>query len=491
MDKDALIAFLKQQNQTQQGQINELLKKLDDMQAKLDLLLHKLYGKKSEKKPPSNPDNDPPPKPPKSSKGSNTTKDGKPKNRREFPEDMRREITEYDLSDVDKQCSCGRTKHRIGKEVSEYLDIVPAEFFVQQHVRYKYGCRCGCGVAIAKMPAQPIEKGIPAAGLLADVIISKYEDSMPLYRQMMRFERHGMIILDNTLCDWIAQSAFMLEPIVQEMKKDLLRSIKIHSDDTPVPVLNEGKTRLGRIWVYATDAINTAACTIYDYTRTRAQSGPIDFLGDYEGYLQADAYSGYDKLYASNKIIEVGCMAHCRRKFYDVSVAAKGESSADRAIELIQKLYVIEDTARNMSETQRYYYRRKHAKPILKQVKRWLNKIEPTLIPKTPIAQAVQYMQNQWRALCRYLSHGALHIDNNFGERAMRIIAIGRKNWLFAGSDEGGKRAAILYSILRTCKQNLINPFAYLRDVLARIPNTKQKDIRSLLPYHWHADVTA
>lgn len=485
MDKDAIIALLQKQN-------DALHQQLESLQAKLDLLLHKLYGKKSERQKPQDPENEPPSKSSRPPRSQESQGEGRIKKRREFPENFRIEIIKHDLTDAQKLCACGRTKHCIGKEVTEQLDIVPAELFVKQHVRYKYSCRChGAGVEIAPMPAQPIEKGIPGAGLLADIIISKYQDSMPLYRQMLRFKRHGIDIPDNTLCDWVGECAFLLEPIIQEMKKEMLNSIKLHSDDTPVPVLNKGKTRQGRLWVYATNGINTPACTIYDYTPTRAQSGPIKFLGDYTGYLQADAYSGYDKLYASQKIIEVGCMAHCRRKFHEVSLAAKGKSTADTAILLIQKLYAIENITKSMSDKERCHYRKKHAKPILKKIKRWLNKIEPSLVPKTPIAQAAQYMQNQWRALCRYVSHGALHIDNNFAERAMRIVAIGRKNWLFAGSDEGGKRAAILYSILETCKQNQVNPFDYLRDVLAKIPNTKQQDIRSLLPYHWRLDSTA
>jgi len=485
MDKDEIISFLRQQNETLQQQNKELLIKLDQLQAQLNLLTHKLFGKKSERKNPPEDPNSQPPNPPRSPSGKGPNGEPKQKGRRKLPKDLPRERVVYDLTDAEKICSCGQTKKWMGEEITEKLEIIPAKLFVQEHVRCKYGCSCGKGVTIAKMPELPIDKGIPGAGLLADIIISKYQDSMPLYRQMQRFKRYGIEISDNTMCGWIADCAFMFEPIVAEKRKDLLNSLKIHSDDTPVPVMSKGKTRQGRLWVYATDGVNTPACTIYEYTRTRAQTGPVNFLKNYRGYLQADAYSGYDKLYKNGDIIEVGCMAHSRRKFHEVSIAAKGDSSVDPVLDMIGKLYDIEREAKEMTDERRRHYRRKHAKPILKRIKRYINKLELSLIPKTPIANAVQYMQNQWRALCRYVSHGCLHIDNNFGERAMRIVAIGRKNWMFAGSDEGGKRAAIMYSILETCKQHQINPFEYLNDVLARIPNTKQQDIRSLLPYNW------
>jgi hypothetical protein len=335
------------------------------------------------------------------------------------------------------------------------------------------------------MPTQPINKGIPGPGLLADVLISKYQDAMPLYRQMLRFARHQIDISDSTLCDWIGECAFLLEPIVNEIKKDLLLSLKIHSDDTPIPVMSKGKTRQGRLWVYLADGCNTAPCIVYDYTPTRSQQGPLNFLKNYKGFLQADAYSGYDVLFPNGSIIEVACWAHARRKFFEVVEAAQGESQADEMLQMIGKLYLIEKAAKFMTPVQRYYYRKHHSKPILRQIRRWLNRMNKTVMPNTPIAKAIAYNLNHWIAFTRFLKDGHLDLDNNKAERAVRPLKIGAKNWLFFGNNEGGRRAAIIYSIIETCKQNSVNTFDYLKDVLTKIPIVSQTNIKQLLPYNW------
>lgn len=517
MNKDELIKFLKSQVEQSNKQNRELLTKIDNMQAQLEKLLRQLYGRKSEQLPQDkgkdkdknkkDDDNNT-----NQSSGGNTTKNNKsgskPKDkpkRSKLPDSLARDTIYYDLPEDEKHCKdCGLQKDRIGEEITEQLEFIPASLFVKEHVRYKY--KCACCIATVQMPAQPIDKGIPGPGLLTDVIISKYEDSTPLYRQNQRFMRQNNIdIPESTLCDWVTAGAFWLEPIVLAMKEDLLKSIKIHTDDTTVPVLAKGKTRIGRLWVYLTDGasddgtcikkinldntepsdINTNKCTIYEYTPTRNGMWPLNFLAGFKGFLQADAYAGYDKLFKIHNIIEVACISHARRYFFDVAVAAKGESIAHDALEQIGKLYHVEHQCKHMSAFQRYRYRKKHSKPILKRLYRWLKNQLKILIPNTPIIRAVNYMVNHWRALCNYLSNGYLDIDNNKGERAMRRVAIGRKNWMLAGSDEGGKRAAIIYSILETCKQNGINPFEYLKDVFTRLPNAKQSDIKSLLPYNW------
>ena len=514
MSTDELIKVLKQQLEIANKQNSELLIKIDNMQAQLEKLLRQLYGRKSEqlpqdkdkgkdknKKDDDNSSNQ--------SSGGNTTKNNKsgskPKDkpkRNKLPDSLARDTIYYDLPEDEKHCKdCGLQKDRIGEEITEQLEFIPASLFVKELVRYKY--KCACCIETVSMPAQPIDKGIPGPGLLADVIISKYEDSTPLYRQNQRFMRQNNIdIPESTLCDWVTAGAFWLEPIVIAMKEDLLKSIKIHTDDTTVPVLAKGKTRIGRLWVYLTDgarldgkyieqigisnnSININKCTIYEYTPTRSGIWPFNFLAGFKGFLQADAYAGYDKVFEIEQVVEVACIAHARRHFFDIAKAAKGLSLAHDAIDQIGLLYKVEQQCKNMSAFARCRYRKKHSKPILKELYRWLKKQLKILVPNTPIIKAVNYMLNHWRALCNYLSNGYLDIDNNKGERAMRRVAIGRKNWMFAGSDEGGKRTAIIYSILETCKQNDINPFEYLKDLFTRLPNAKQSDIKSLLPYNW------
>jgi transposase len=508
MNKDEMIKWLQSQN-------DQLLKKIDHMQAQLDKLLRQLYGRKSEQKPKNKDDDKKDDNKPNSGSSGKTTNNNKPNikpndkpKRNKLPDHLARDRVYYDLPENEKHCTdCGQKKQCIDEEVTEQLEFIPASLFVREHVRYTYKCQC-C-ITTVPMPAQPIDKGIPGPGLIADVIMSKYEDSTPLYRQNQRFMRQNNVdIPESTLCDWVAKAAFWLEPIVAGMKSDLLKSIKIHSDDTTVPVLAKGKTKLGRLWVYLADGagddgrhikvqdtdaknaeikniINTNKCTIYEYTPSRAGFWALNFLSGFKGFLQADAYAGYDPVFQTEKVIEVACMAHARRYFFDVAKAAKGQSLAHDAVDQIGLLYEIERSCKDMPAYQRYRYRKKHSKPILKRIYRWLKIQVNILIPNTPIIKAVNYMLNHWRALCNYLSNGYLDIDNNKGERAMRRVAIGRKNWMFVGSDEGGKRAAIIYSVLETCKQNSINPFEYLRDVFIRLPNTKQSDIKSLLPYNW------
>jgi transposase len=382
-------------------------------------------------------------------------------------------------------CQCQRVCHVIGKEITEQLEFIPARLYVKQHIRYKYACSLGCEVKIAPLPPQPIDKAIAGAGLLADVLISKYQDAMPLYRQSLRFKRHHVEIPNSTLCDWVGYSADRLQPIVFALQAELLKHKKLHTDDTTVPVLAKGKTKQGRLWVYVADGSFGYKATVYDYTPTRSQRGPQAFLAGFSGYLQADAYAGYDVLYQSGDVVEVGCLAHARRKFYEIAQTVKGESHAQDAVIKIGEIYAIEAKIRNTSQVQRYYYRKKHLKPLYRKLHRWLVKKQKKTLDKTPIRQAINYALNHWRALQNVLAHGSLEVDNNLAERAIKPVVIGRKNYLFAGGDEGGKRAAIIYSLIETCKQNDINTFDYLRDVLTRLPTHKANKIRELLPYYW------
>jgi transposase len=406
---------------------------------------------------------------------------------RNIPKDLPRVRIEYKLSELDCPCGCGNELNKIGEVITEQLEIVPAKIYVKQHVRFKYaGCANEDKVITAPMPAQPIDKGFAGPGLLADVIINKYDDHLPLYRQSEKLARSGIDISRKTLCGWVMQCADLLKPIVEEIKKDVLKSPKLHTDDTPVPVQSENKTKEGRLWVYLGCCGKSPPAVVYDYTPNHQQKWAQEFLSTYKGYLQADAYQGYDKIYADNKIIEVACMAHARRKFFEVEKNAN--KTAVSALNYIGKLYKIERQIKDLPPIAKRSIRKRKAKSILKEFKKWLMGKSISVIPKSPMGKAVNYTLNNWIALTRYLANGILDIDNNAAERLIRPIAVGRKNWTFAGSDRGGHAAAIMYSLIETCKLNNKNPYEYLRDVLTRLPTTLYRDIKNLLPYNWQPD---
>ena len=339
------------------------------------------------------------------------------------------------------------------------------------------------------MPNQPIDKGFADPGLLADVLVKKYDDHLPLYRQSEILARHGIDISRQTLCGWVMQCADILEPLVEAMKPDLLSSPKIHTDDTVIPVLEEGRdsTKEGRLWGYLSLG---PPIVVYDYSPNRQQKWAEEFLKNYKGYLQADAYTGYDKLYADGNIIEVACMAHARRKFFEIvqtntKNGCSKEGIAVTALSYIGKLYRIESRIKQLNPLAKKAIRKSEANFILKDYKKWLLRQSKRVLPKSPLGKAITYTLNNWIALTRYLGNGILDIDNNAAERLMRPLTVGRSNYTFAGNDRGGKAAAIIYSLIETCKLNKINPYEYLRDILTRLPNTLNRDIRLLLPYLW------
>lgn len=486
------VATLQALLEQQQEQNDFLRNQLEQLQQKLDNLLHILYGQSSEKRSKKKSeateksDDDSDPHPP---AGENKSTKKKPK-RKPLPDNLPRVREEYDIAEEDKTCkSCGSQLKKISEEIQELLDCAPVQFFVRQRVHFKYACTCGkCSPKMLPFPARVIEKGKATPGLLAKILMNKYQDALPLYRQQMRFERFGVQLSRTTLCDWVRLCANAFEPIVEKMKLNvLLQAMKIHTDDTPVSVLtaDKGKTKTGRLWVYIADGSSGPACTIYDYTPNRGQRGPIDFLGNYKGYLQADAYNGYDKLYETGDIIEVGCWAHTRRKFFEITQKTRGSGLADIALDFIGQLYEIERMCKHLNYQERYYFRRKYVKPALKRYRKWLLQQQHHVLPKTPIALAIQYNLNHWQALNNYLADGRLSIDNNIAERSIRPIAIGRKNYLFFGSDEGGKWAAIIYSLIETCKQHAINPYYYFKDILSKLPTQLNSKLHELLPYNW------
>jgi transposase len=474
---DYKILFEQQLEQNKQLQIL-----IQQLQQQIEQLLRAQFGKKSERQR----------KAPKDKSIVSAEKaDKQDSSPRTLPESLERKKFAYDIAEGKKHCKeCELPLTQIKSLTTEQLSYQPGRLFVKKHVRYRYACRrCSQTIVTASMPNQPIERGLADANLLAQVIIDKYQDHLPLYRQEGRWQRQGFSLPRSTLCDWVMSCAALLKPLMDEMKADVLRAKKIHSDDTPVPVLAKNKTHQGRLWVYVGGGGNASpVAVIYDYTETRSSKGPVNFLQSYRGFLQADAYAGYDVLYQDNHIIEVGCMAHARRKFFDAFECGDKHSThslSQHAIDFIGKLYHLERCAKSMTPLQRYYYRRRYAKPILQRFKRWLNITQHQAFPKSLLGKAITYTLNHWRALTHYCRDGVLDIDNNVAERAIKPLVIGRKNYLFAGSHDGARAAAVLYSLIETCKLFNVNTYDYLSDVLARLPNTLNKDIRQLLPYCW------
>lgn len=409
--------------------------------------------------------------------------------RKALPDHLPRYRVDHELGEDERACPCcGETRRRIGEEVTEQLEYVPSSLFVWRHVRGKYACRrCEGEVALAAKPRQPIEKSVAGPGLLAHVIVSKYGDHIPLHRQEKILKRHKVDIARSTQCGWCAQVAELLKPLYRRLAELIRESHVIQTDDTPEPVQEKGRgrTKLGRFWVYRGD--RHRPYTVFDYTADRSRDGPARWLKRYSAYLQADAYSGYDRLFQegteAGPLIEVACWAHARRYFYDARLKSPGP--AQTAMGYIGRLYEIERRAEELEPEDRRDLRRAEAKPILEEFHRWLLQRQQDALPKSPIGEAIRYTLSNWEALNRYVEDGELSIDNSASERAIRPIAIGRRNWLFAGSDTGGRTAAILFSVIRSCERHEVDPFAYLRDVLARLPDHPVNQLDELLPDRW------
>lgn len=488
--------------ETLKAMIRELLAQLRDsrrheeqLEQKVQALLRKLFGRKSEKIDPNQLSlidfaslglEAPAPLPEPPARVPEPTPARRGHGRRRPPKELPRRRIVHEVPAQDRLCPCcGEPKQVIREEVSEQLDYQPASFFIQEHVRPIYACKAGCEEApvIAAKPPQPIDKGLPGPGLLAHVAISKYCDHLPLYRQEGIYRRQGIDLARSTMCGWIGAVTDLVAPMVEHLKQDLLRSAVIGTDDTPVPVLDPGRrvTAKGRLWVYVGDDDHPAV--VFDYTPTRERAGPVAFLAGYSGYLQADAYSGYDGIYAGGQVLEVACWMHARRYFHEASLADPARPC--EALALIQQLYRVEKTAQEMAPPQRQAYRQEHAVPILDRFDAWMKQQELVTPPKSPLGDALRYTRNQWRALRRYTEDGRLPIDNGRSERALRQVALGRKNWLFAGSDEGGHRAAALYTLIETAKRLRLDPYPYLRDLLAQLPTCPPDRLDELTPRAW------
>ena len=420
----------------------------------------------------------------------------------------------HDLTDAEKE-SLGGTENlvEIGEERSEQVDWKPSSLFVTVHVRKKYARReqlpesglslAEQNVVVAKKPAEAIPGCLAGPGLLAQVIVSKYGDHLPLYRLEGIFERQGLKLPRQTLDGWVLSIAKFLTPLHELMKQIVLQSFAVHTDDTPVKIRDAHKKMkyTGRFWNYVGDVRHPL--TVFDYTPSHKRDGPAEFLKNYRGYLQADAFNGYDGIFlgSNGSIIEAGCFAHARRKFFDNQKADTARTAV--ALAWIGKLYAVEREIRELRQGEwkelglsieeqvaRIEAKRQlHAKPLLDQLHAWLESEAPKLLPKNPVRQAMDYSLGNWAALCRYAESGWLDIDNNVSENVQRHIALGRKNWLFCGSDNGGRAAAIFFSLIVSCKRHGLDPFAYLRDILTRLPailsTATPEELAELLPHRW------
>ena len=396
---------------------------------------------------------------------------------------------EVELTTGDDDCArCGGVLRRLGEDVTEELEYVPGRFIMNRIVRPRFACS-GCeAFTQAVLPSRPIERGRPGPGLLAHVLVNKYADHLPLYRQSGIFEREGIDIDRSTLADWVGKSTALLEPLADAIGRHVLAGQAIFADDTPVKMLapGTGKTATARLWAYGRDerpwGSDVPPASWYQFSPDRKGQHPKDHLAKYHGWMHADGYTGFEDLYRSGDICEVACMAHVRRKFVDVH-RAQGSAIAEDAIRRIAQLYAVEKQARGSPPEARIEIRQAQAKPIFDDLEMWLHAQLPSISGKSPLAGAIRYALTRMARLRPYLDHGILELDNNTAERAMRSVAIGRKNYLFVGSLNGGKAAAIAYTLIETAKLNSIDPQAWLADTLARIPDYKINRVDDLLPW--------
>src|SRR3984885_4018617 len=408
--------------------------------------------------------------------------------RKPLPEHLDREVITH-VPGRDCCPDCGAQLRKFGEDISEQLEYVPDSFKVIRHVRPKFACT-GCDrIVEAPAASRPIERGLAGPGLLAHVILSKFGDHLPLYRQSEIYARQDVEISRSTMAGWVGAASDLLSPLVDAIQKHVLAGPKLHADDTPIPVLapGNGKTKTGRLWTYVRDdrpaGIDTPPAVWFAYSEDRKGEHPRQHLKNFKGGLQADAYAGFHHLYGDGAIYEVACWAHARRKFHEIHVIHASPTTTE-ALARIGALYSIEDEVRGKPADLRLSVRQSRARPLLDDMRNWMEKALRSLSSKSETAGAIRYALSRWRALARYSDDGLLEIDNSAAERALRAVALGRKNYLFAGSDCGGERAAAMYSLIGSAKLNGLDPEFYLRTVLAQIPDHPISRIDELLPWN-------
>jgi transposase len=497
----------------QQETLEQLARQNQQLEHRLDQLLRRFYGPRAERVDPNQlllfdlgpeasvametpVEEEPEPAP-------EAKKKRKGHGRRSFPKDIERREILLDVPESEKTCPCcGKPRREIGRVVTERLGFDPARFYVNQYVQLKYACPCErSGVITAEKPISPIERGGAEPDLLAFTAVSRFDDHSPYHRQENgHFKRAGIDIPRSTQCDWMREIADLLTPLHDLMHDRVLQSDILGTDDTPVPLVEKGrgKTRQAHFWGYRGDEAHPY--DVFDFTANRSRAGPLRFLRRdkanvshrFRGYLQADAFPGYDVLFAKGDIVEVGCWAHARRKFFEAK-----ETDLPRGMEAlarIRQLYDVEREAKqrageNASEERlaecRLARRRERSQRLLDSFKTWLDEQVRSTLPKSAMGRAIRYALSNWDALCRYTEDGRLRIDNNAVERMLRIVAMGRKNWLFAGSERGGRTAAILFTIIASAKRHGLCTWAYLRDLLVRLADLKPGELEELLPDRW------
>jgi transposase len=405
-----------------------------------------------------------------------------------MPEHLPREIRVIE-PDSCVCTECGGSLAKLGEDVCEYLELEPIRFKVIRQVRPKLACN-GCDAIVQEpAPSRPIERGMVGPGLLAHVLVGKYADHKPLYRQSQIYAREGVDLDRSLLAQWVGGASTLLAPLVDALRAHVFSAEVVHADDTPLPVLAPGlgKTKTGRLWTYVRDerpAAGTIAPAVwFAYSPDRKGEHPQSHLETYSGILQADGYAGYVKLYKSGGITEASCWAHARRKFFDLHEANQSPIAAE-ALDRIGALYAIEQEIRGKTSSERCSVRKARSRPLLDAMHIWLQQMLVTVSQKSATAQAMKYSLDRWESLTRYCEDGRIEIDNNAAERALRCVALGRKNYLFAGGDKGGDYAAGIYSLIGTAKLNGYNPEAFLREVLTRISDHPISQIAELLPWN-------
>jgi transposase len=494
----------------------------EGLQQRLDQLLRRLYGPKAERFDPNQPWLLPelapggagsaaaPPAPAvPATADTSADKPARPGHgRKPLPADLPRRRFEHTLSEAQRLCpDCGGLCQKFGEDISEQLDYQPASLFVNQHVRFKYACsKCHDHVTAATVPVAVIDKGLPGPGLLAQIVASKYADHLPLHRLERILGRHGIDLARSTMCAWMAHVAGLFRPLVEHMADLVRQSRLIHTDATKMRYLDRdlapGRSLSGQMWIYCGDRDHPF--DVFDFCGDHSAAGIDAFLKDksYRGYLNADAHNVYDHLFAGGAIVEVGCWAHCRRHFYDARQSDPARSHL--VLARIRQLYEVEKEAKALITAQKLgasdaaalcrRLRQEQALAVVTSLCQWLEEEQSRVLPKSPIGQAIAYARRHWQALTRYLDVGFLDIDNNAAERTLRHIALGRKNWLFAGNAAGARTAAILFSVTSTCHRHGVDAFAYVRDLLERLardPQPAPLALRDWLPDRCQPPITA